>query len=261
MNYNRKSDSRTKQAKKPGPRVKFDLGPDEVVLHGESEMRQETEKYTEMSACEGTEVHLETEVVKEPRTSSVTETCLNTGACQEDIQVTETDAQTTEITQQTETKELCMDCRQSYGRTQDNHDFVLRMAIYSDHSECVRSLIRKGADVNHKINTQLVHDVVISGQEDCLKVLIEAGADVNRNDRDGNTPVMVAARDGRDECLQILIAAGASVNTVNTYGITALHLAALCGQFQCTDTLIKAGADVKAFTQHKHHKTRRQSRS
>ena len=72
---------------------------------------------------------------------------------------------------------------------------------------------------------------------------------------------MVAARDGRDECLKILIAAGASVNTVNTYGITALHLAALCGQFQCADTLIKAGADMKAFTQHRHHKTRRQSRS
>ena len=192
MNYNRNSDSRPKQAKKPGPRVKFDLGPEEMVSHVETEMRQQIEKYTEMSACEGSEVHLETEVAEEPGTSSDTETSLHIGACQEDSQGTEPDqsSQTnknsehtqkkTETTQQsgttkqngtiqqTETKELCMDCRQSYGSGQDNHDFVLRMAIYSDHAECVRALIREGADVNHKLNARLVHDVVISGQDDCL---------------------------------------------------------------------------------------------
>ena len=237
-----------------------------MVSHGETEMRQGTEMHKEMSACVETDVHLDTEVAKESGTSSDSNTCVLVGACQEDSRGTKA-IKTSEHTQKTETaqengtKELCMDCRQSYGSGQDNHDFVLRMAIYSDHPECVRTLIRAGADVNQKLNARLVHDVVISGQDDCLKVLIEAEADVNRNDRDGNTPVMVAARDGRDECLQILIAAGASVNTVNTYGITALHLAALCGQFQCADTLIKAGADVKAFTQHRHHKTRRQSRS
>ena len=265
MSCNGKSDSRPKKEKKTGPRVKFDLGPEEMVSHGETEMSQETEKYTEMSVCEGSEVHLETEVAEESGTSSGKETCLNAATCQgteaDQSSQTNKNSQKTETAQQTETKELCMDCRQSYGSGQDNHDFVLRLAIYSDHAGCVRALVSAGADVNHKLNTRLVHDVIISGQDDCLKVLIEAGADVNRNDRDGNTPVMVAARDGRDECLQILIAAGASVNTVNTYGITALHLAALCGQFQCADTLIKAGADVKAFTQHEHHKTRRQSRS
>ena len=233
MNDNGKSDSQHLHEKKTRPRVKFDLGPEEVVSHGKTERSQETERHKDIGECE------ETEIGKE------TDKCINAEACQEDGQGTETKqpsgasqkieqaetSQQSETSQQGETGELCMECRQSYGSGQNNHDFVLRMAIYSDHPECVRALIRAGADVNRKINARLVHDVVINGHDDCLKVLIEAGADVNRNDNDGNTPVMVAARDGRDECLQTLIAAGASVNTINIHGITALHLAALCGQF------------------------------
>ncbi|XP_048250880.1 serine/threonine-protein phosphatase 6 regulatory ankyrin repeat subunit C-like [Haliotis rufescens] len=82
--------------------------------------------------------------------------------------------------------------------------------------------------------------------------LIAAGADVNVQDKDGNTPLMMAVKTERN--ISPLLTAGANVNSKNGLGKTALHLVsdhmyehALINERQSnTEQLIAAGADVSA---------------
>ena len=79
-----------------------------------------------------------------------------------------------------------------------------------------------------------------------LRLLIDAGADVNYQDRNGNTPLRMAARYGRTECVKLLLAAsGIDVNLVNRNGETPLYWAACNGQTECVKLLLAApGIDV-----------------
>ena len=58
-------------------------------------------------------------------------------------------------------------------------------------------------------------------------MLIEAGADVNNvNDKNGETILMIASRLGYDKSVEVLIGKGADVNSVDKEGNTALILSA-----------------------------------
>lgn len=74
--------------------------------------------------------------------------------------------------------------------------------------------------------------------------LLNKGVDVNTTDMDGNTLIIIAAREGNTELVTTLINYRAKINARNRHGDTALRLAALKGNQDMVQRLVKAGAHV-----------------
>ena len=94
--------------------------------------------------------------------------------------------------------------------------------------EKVRQLIQGGADVNAK-NKDGLTPLMLAAQNnpnpEVLKVLIKAGEDVNAKDTEGWTPLMIAAIENTPEVLTALLEAGADAKAKNNEGKTALDCA------------------------------------
>ena len=132
-------------------------------------------------------------------------------------------------------------------RRDDRRDTPLAKAAHVGNIEILKHLIAAGADVN---NPGYYHLPPLSRAADnnnvqCMKILIEAGADVNFSYRSRRyTPLMAAVARGHLESVEILIAAGADVNVIATEGESAIILAAKETQSESINVLVKAGADV-----------------
>lgn len=127
---------------------------------------------------------------------------------------------------------------------------ALMRAASRGNTDCVRALLKAGADVNAKFkdgSTVLMWASCGGGRTGCVKPLIAAGADVNVKNKDGDTALIWAAGWGDTEGVKALLEAGADVNAKNKRGETALMAAAdLEENTDCVKTLLKAGADVNA---------------
>ena len=97
-------------------------------------------------------------------------------------------------------------------------------------TEIVRYLIEKGADVNFR-GKEWGHtplsEAAGRGFDDVVEVLLKAGADPKIKDRNGYTPLLVAAATsgGDAEKVQALVDAGASLDAKDNRGFNALDLA------------------------------------
>lgn len=144
---------------------------------------------------------------------------------------------------------------------------LLHFAVKKNNSQAVRDLLMSESDLNIKDNNKRtpLHLAAFMGHVQCLKLLVRAGADVNCGMTkkviggvalypvqrcsvvtfgDGNgTALHLAAGWGNLECLKELISSGASVNARDYHGYTALHGAAYYGEVDCLKELIEAGAD------------------
>ena len=67
---------------------------------------------------------------------------------------------------------------------------------------------------------------------------------INAKNKDGYTPLILAARFGRNEAVDELLAVGADVNRTNNYGNTALSFAARFGLKKIVKSLLDCGANV-----------------
>jgi ankyrin repeat protein len=116
--------------------------------------------------------------------------------------------------------------------------------------ESVKDLISKGVDVNYIggfHNDSALHRCAIHQCYDTMKLLIKNGADVNIRDKEGNTPLMFAARyreNENTEILKLLIDNGADMDIQNKDRNTALILTTVFDLIDNAKYLIKAGADV-----------------
>lgn len=107
--------------------------------------------------------------------------------------------------------------------------------------ETIRSLIKKGADVNAVGETETCNGVfekdwkkisvlMLAARSDSkpevLKILIEAGADVNKSDREKMTALMYAAQNAeKTASINVLLNAGANIYAKNKGGINPLMFA------------------------------------
>ncbi|MGF1647983.1 MAG: ankyrin repeat domain-containing protein [Kineosporiaceae bacterium] len=92
-----------------------------------------------------------------------------------------------------------------------------------------------------------VVDAVRTGSPDGVRAALETGASVDERDRDGLTPLMVAACHGRADLVGLLLDAGADVYTADAAGgATALHKACQGGDVEVVRALLEAGAFVDA---------------
>lgn len=82
-----------------------------------------------------------------------------------------------------------------------------------------------------------------SGNRTLFKMLIEGGIDVNTPNRQGTTPLHVAAVRGRGAGVKILIELGADVNALDNEGFTALQSAMSWGNNTNVKALLMAGAN------------------
>ena len=123
---------------------------------------------------------------------------------------------------------------------------ALFWATQCGHVECIDELVRLGADVNFQNKSGSTALIVASdyGKVECIYELIRLGADVNLQNKDGYTALMVVSKTGNVECIEQLIKAGADVNLRNEYGYTALMFALEAGKVDCVRELIKLGSDI-----------------
>ena len=127
---------------------------------------------------------------------------------------------------------------------------ALTRAVDGGHREIVDTLLRAGADVNHRAgngNTPLMR-AAMYGRTEIARALLEAGADPHAEDISGATALMYASARGSPEIVRMLIGEGVEVDAERLLGETALTEAVENGHPEIVRLLIAAGADVNHRT-------------
>jgi len=122
-------------------------------------------------------------------------------------------------------------------------------AAMNKNKDAVRSLLQKKADVNapQVDGTTALHWAVRADDLETADLLIRAGANVSAANREGVTPMQLAAINGSARMLERLIKTGASPNaSLSKFGDTALMLAARTGKTDSVTLLLDNGAQVNA---------------
>ena len=132
---------------------------------------------------------------------------------------------------------------------------ALHSASFAGHLQVVRSLLRRGVDVNvrgYQNRTSLLF-ASDSGHHDVVQCLIDHRADVNSREDDHNTPLIWAAYHGRLDVVRILLEHHADVNSLDNYTRTPLHNVVWGSRDVLTEDhrrlvrlLLEHGADVDA---------------
>ena len=129
---------------------------------------------------------------------------------------------------------------------------LLYFASAGDYPNLIRELLRRGANVNAKIEGGCVplDRATESGHKDIVELLIAHGADVNAKNNLGRPPLYFISRHSRDVA-ELLIAHGADVNSKDKFGRTPLHYLseehhASKDVKDVAEILISHGADINA---------------
>jgi hypothetical protein len=138
----------------------------------------------------------------------------------------------------------------------------LHLACRDGDSDRARSLLKRGADVNARVeprhwlddgNTPL-HIACVGDHTDCARLLLGAGADVHARNRRFETPLHGAAKSNNVVVMDMLLKAGASVDARDAHKNTPLHN--VCGidgarrSNRGVRLLLEAGADANARDVH-----------
>ena len=77
-----------------------------------------------------------------------------------------------------------------------------------------------------------------------INILLSEGTDINQTNRNGDTPLMIAAKIGNLRILDIILSHNPDINKYNKAGKTALIIAAESGQLNVVEKLLAHNADV-----------------
>lgn len=99
--------------------------------------------------------------------------------------------------------------------------------------------------VNHRGDdgSTALHIVISTRNSNWIGYLLSNGADKNAGDKNGNTPLILAARSGYGEGVARLLMSGALVDKPNRLGETALIVAVQQRKAAIVSTLLKLGAN------------------
>ena len=100
----------------------------------------------------------------------------------------------------------------------------LMMAALKGHTEVVRKLIARDADVN-KTGWTPLHYAATSGHLAIIELLLEHHAYIDAESPNGTTPLMMAAHYGTPAAVKLLLEAGADPSLKNQLGLSALDFA------------------------------------
>ena len=125
----------------------------------------------------------------------------------------------------------------------------LYSAIEYERFANAKLLIKKGADVNHRLPTSesLLQFAAYDSKKKYLDLLLKSGADVNATDLCGLTPLMNGAGRPETEIIETLLKAGSDVNAQSKLRAplkNALFYAAECMRTRNVAILLKAGAHI-----------------
>ena len=102
---------------------------------------------------------------------------------------------------------------------------AMSYAIDKDHKKVIDLLLAYEADVDEvdssggSILHRCVHHGSISKVETCLKI----GVNMDSVDRNGDTPLIIAAKNGLEDIVRLLITSGCDISTKNREGLDALE--------------------------------------
>uniref|UniRef100_A0A671LEA3 Serine/threonine-protein phosphatase 6 regulatory ankyrin repeat subunit A-like n=1 Tax=Sinocyclocheilus anshuiensis TaxID=1608454 RepID=A0A671LEA3_9TELE len=102
---------------------------------------------------------------------------------------------------------------------------------------CLELLVGNGSDVNIKVDPSTY-------DRNPWEVLKISGAEIDCEDKNGNTPLHIAARYGHELLINTLITNGADTAKRGVHGMFPLHLAALSGFSDCCRKLLSSGFDI-----------------
>eukprot|EP00656_Telonema_subtile_P013505 TRINITY_DN1685_c0_g6_i1.p1 TRINITY_DN1685_c0_g6~~TRINITY_DN1685_c0_g6_i1.p1 ORF type:complete len:753 (-),score=174.95 TRINITY_DN1685_c0_g6_i1:246-2504(-) len=122
----------------------------------------------------------------------------------------------------------------------------LMVACEDGNLDRLSALLAKGADVavTDKNGCTPLTLAAWGGHSDVVDRLLDAGSKVDHTDYAGRTPLMRASQWGHTGSVQRLVARGAKVDASDSNGCTALTLAAQWGHHDTIEALIAAGATV-----------------
>lgn len=129
------------------------------------------------------------------------------------------------------------------------HDYTpLHLASFEGHVECVRCLLRHGADPNladSDIGMTALHNAALNGHVECVHNLLNSNGNIEAMSVNGNTPLIDAACcvNNPVPTLRELLVRGANVKATANSGTTALHEAARRGDELSCKLLLEFGAD------------------
>ncbi|XP_047191150.1 nuclear factor NF-kappa-B p100 subunit isoform X3 [Scophthalmus maximus] len=140
-----------------------------------------------------------------------------------------------------------------------NGDTPLHLAVIHQQTAVIQQLIHTLLSsrqqnllnmANHLQQTPL-HLAVITRQVKVMEVLLQAGADPSLVDKDGRSPLHLAALAGDNATLRPLLANlgerhGHLVNTADFHGLHPLHLAVRRDGERCLRLLVEGGAKINA---------------
>ena len=119
---------------------------------------------------------------------------------------------------------------------------ALNKAVGFGAVDCLETLIESGAKI-YRSTTPLIIAAITEYLE-CMKVLIREGADLNIQGGNGNTALTAAAIKGHVESVKLLIQAGADLDIGDENDRTTLMVAAGFGHVECVKLLIQGGANL-----------------
>jgi ankyrin repeat protein len=120
-------------------------------------------------------------------------------------------------------------------------DSAIMAAALNGHTDLVKKLRGRGADINNPGWTPLIY-AATGGHDAIVEYLLAEGANVNAVSPNGTSALMMAVRENKISTVALLIAKGADVNQKNQAGATALAWAARGNESGMAAQLRRAGA-------------------
>ena len=132
--------------------------------------------------------------------------------------------------------------------SKDTSESTLAFAVQMGHPRLFEYVRKTGVDlaaIKEKA-PGFVFNAAAGGSVEIMKALLDHGLNPDQKDKDGWTPLHLAAVEGKIKMIEFLIAQGLDKDARNMKGETAYHVALSAEAIEAADFLKKAGADTSA---------------